>query len=1174
MRLVKSYCLLILIFLQLIGGERFKWSEIDFLPNITNFRILDVEQENTIWLYDAEFNLYKKTSKSWQKINSPYDENVDPITILKIDENKFFAWAFDKNYNSHIRIFENDKWTNLKFTVELPLSGVLKNGENDYYIHGNFGTLIRLQNDVFTPIKNPFKNHIWSAIKSQDGTIWFGSKYDGIFKYKDEIFTKVDFADNSNYEIKTLIEKNNTIFAYHDEHNIFELSNNKFVKIKRSLNEISGNIYDPKIGLTTFSFLKESQRVKLSYPSKLKPSQTFVCNDSLVYLITDNKLLRGTKYDKFYFYELAGSYLIDGAEQNSSRQAFFNDFNNDGFNDLLVINSYPQELNSLYAANYSYPFQERFFKLESKLPNLSNRVHHFADLNKDYFDDVIISINDSNGTGISIYWNNKNFSFIKNIDLYSPEYLSKSPIRNIQTVDFDNDGDLDINLSYYYGKEDNPGNDIIYYNNFNGNVFEIDTSFSELTRGWNQKSTFVDIDNDNDLDWYISSLWWEDRILQNNNGIYSNVTSTHLKDSLFLNTYGTAFADIDNDGDMDLIRTCDEQLVAISLNDGNGIFTDYTDSLINKNVPLRIFTYRSLKSINVFDVNNDGYSDILLTNNFVKGNLTLLLINNNGKGFYKYDNFGVNENESFYASAVTDIDYDGDLDIYLIRDGKNLLMVNNLDNQNYLRIKLVGIGSNTSAKNSKIWIYKNGGLNNKDSLLIFRETGIDNFSSIHKNENTIHFGLKAEYFYDVKVQFQSGKEITLVKVKPPQILTITEDKGLIKHSILLSNTLFNLVMTRNIQLYAVVIFITVLIIGFSIKYGHEKYHKDIRLSLALVIVNFSFFWIILLLANDSSSQFLKFVLPSIVASLGVILPNVIFFSIKNNILNRDISEYKDELLDHVINFSHGEWALKNINSLIFLLQSIPTDITANEKYKAQLRDRVNTYDTLTRKSIEKIISISKQIEFENEITKQLMHTTEEIKTLNKKIISNNFYFTEKEKKLFKILKEIIKLIRNNIISEYSCNSIEVIDRLLETNKSFLKENNVNVDFIFPSDLNKSALIKSNDLADIIDNSISNAVKSFKEPQNRTIVIEVKWVAPKIKINIMNNGEMIPKESWENIFEKGISIQGSSGLGLFNSRNTLEKYGGRIILVNSTNKWTSFLIELNEGFINEAAYSDN
>ncbi len=168
----------------------------------------------------------------------------------------------------------------------------------------------------------------------------------------------------------------------------------------------------------------------------------------------------------------------------------------------------------------------------------------------------------------------------------------------------------------------------------------------------------------------------------------------------------------------------------------------------------------------------------------------------------------------------------------------------------------------------------------------------------------------------------------------------------------------------------------------------------------------------------------------------------------------------------------------------------------------------------------------------------------------------------------------MRMIRNNTISEYSCNPIEVIDQVLEANKTMIKKNHVNVEFIYPAELKKYALIKANELADIIDNSVVNAVKSFKEKINCSIIIEVKWVAPKFRITIMNNGEEISIENKEKIFEKGFSTLSSSGFGLFNSRNILIKYGGRLILQSSTSQWTNFLIELNEGYINETSYSDN
>lgn len=1171
--MIKFFFIFLLIS-NLFAGERLRWESVKTPLDGNYFRIIDSGEHGELWIYDKNFNLYHYNGKSWKIYQSPFNKDLNPKTMLKISSRKFFSWALDENYFSQIRIFEGDRWTAVNYSTELPLQGIIAINHDELLLFGNFGLLINFKDNKFSRIESPLKNHIWSAIKANDGSIWLAGNYDGVYKYENDRFARIEFEDGLNYAINHLIEKDNTIYAYHNEYNVFQLKNNKFFKTAKKWNEITGVNQENKVGIFTYSSSQSDKKISLEYPANYKTTQIYAHNDSNIYIVANNELKRGVKTDQFYFYELASSYLLAGAKHNAGKQVFVRDLNNSGYNDIVLLNSYPADFNSMYTGSALSPFQERPFILNDGLERLSSRAFEFADLNNNYLDDIIVSFNDSVGSGIIIFLNNKDFTFLKHKKIYSPRYLLNSPVKNIECFDFDNDGDLDIVVSYYYGEQEKPGNEVVYFNKFNGQLFESDTSFAEITRGWNIKSTFIDIDNDGDLDWYISNLWWSDKLLLNDNGKYTDVSDIYLGDSLYLNTTAAAFADIDNDGDLDLIRSCDEQLIVISLNNGSGYFKDATDSLISKNLKLNVFSYGSEKTFNMLDINNDGFIDILLTTAFSEDNKTMLLLNRNGKQFDKFLDEHIPESETFYSSAVFDVDRDGDKDIFLIRDGENKFLVNNLDDSNYLRINLFGVSSSTDARNSKIYIYKAGGLNNKDSLIAYRETGIDRFVASSLNESTIHFGLDNRYEYDIRILFRSGKEKIISHIKPPSVIDVYEHEGIYKNFVLLSNNLFNLSMQKEIQIYFLITLLTIFIIAFSIRTGHEKFNWGIKLSISLLIINFSFYWIILFLTNSSGSTFLKYYFPSLIAIIGVAIPNLLFFSIKWNILKRNLRDYKDELLDNIIHFLHGEWAIKNINSIIFLLQSGSHEITQNEKFKMQLKTRIKTYDSMTAESIAKITSICRQIDYNNELIKHLAVLFDESKIIARRISNDDFLFTEKERNVFKMLKDAIKEISGNILAEYSCQPIEVIDRLLEANKSVLKKNKISVEFVYKSDMKNHALIKANELADILDNLISNAVKALRNKINPMIVIEIIWLPPKFYITAINNGEKINREDFEIIFEKGYSRQGSSGMGLYYSRKILNKYGGRITLLSSDEQWTKFQIELNEGYKNETAYSNN
>ncbi len=130
-------------------------------------------------------------------------------------------------------------------------------------------------------------------------------------------------------------------------------------------------------------------------------------------------------------------------------------------------------------------------------------------------------------------------------------------------------------------------------------------------------------------------------------------------------TQDIKLADLDGDGDLDMVVGNEIPPNRLLINNGKGIFTEKSDQL-ELLVPLH--TRESV----LFDADGDGDLDILLANLTSNGGLrekdpqTRLLINN-GKGFFKdQTSFRMPANEfSTYAANVIDFDQDGDMDILL-----------------------------------------------------------------------------------------------------------------------------------------------------------------------------------------------------------------------------------------------------------------------------------------------------------------------------------------------------------------------------------------------------------------------------------------------------------------------------------------------------------------------------
>ena len=213
------------------------------------------------------------------------------------------------------------------------------------------------------------------------------------------------------------------------------------------------------------------------------------------------------------------------------------------------------------------------------------------------------------------------------------EEITGTPFEEVRSssiafADIDNDGDQDV-LITGYGDYRGSGYPIskLYGNDGNGNFIEIlDTPFEAVAFS---SIGFIDIDNDGDQDVLITG--------QNNNGqaiskLYTNDGNGNFTEVLNtpfdgVRSSSIAFADIDNDGDQDVLITgwTDFWFVGISklyTNDGFGNFTEVLDTP---------FDGVGESSIAFADIDSDGDQDVLITgHNGDEGSSILYTNDNNG----------------------------------------------------------------------------------------------------------------------------------------------------------------------------------------------------------------------------------------------------------------------------------------------------------------------------------------------------------------------------------------------------------------------------------------------------------------------------------------------------------------------------------------------------------------
>ena len=234
---------------------------------------------------------------------------------------------------------------------------------------------------------------------------------------------------------------------------------------------------------------------------------------------------------------------------------------------------------------------------------------------------------------------------------------------SIAIGDYNNDGFEDMYLALPSGKN------ALFENTGNGEFKDVTIQAGLHSSLKTKCAVWGDINNDGFLDLYLANKDINDVFYLNN----GDDSFTELTDQAGINHLGhpqsVNLADINNDGFLDIYITNFLKENKMYLNNGDNTFIDYTDNAK---------AYDSLKSMGTvfFDYDKDGDVDIYLTHD---GNDQNIL--------YQNDGFGVFTNVAIEAGVATksfamgadigDINNDGWPDIYITNLYKNILLLNN-----------------------------------------------------------------------------------------------------------------------------------------------------------------------------------------------------------------------------------------------------------------------------------------------------------------------------------------------------------------------------------------------------------------------------------------------------------------------------------------------------------------
>jgi hypothetical protein len=202
-----------------------------------------------------------------------------------------------------------------------------------------------------------------------------------------------------------------------------------------------------------------------------------------------------------------------------------------------------------------------FSPLNTTLPNMAEGQVLWGDYDTDGDLDLLMTGRLSNGQGITALYRNDNGSFVDSG--MGPNTLSSGAAA---WGDFDADGDPDLVISDFV-----PGPDV--YRNDNGSFVGV----ANVSNGFTFGAVWGDYDQDNDLDLLIADIGGT-RLYRNDNGNFIDTQFSFplLNPNAINSNVDVAWADYDNDGDLDLLFA-GSNFTDLYRNTGNGFVRDEND---------------------------------------------------------------------------------------------------------------------------------------------------------------------------------------------------------------------------------------------------------------------------------------------------------------------------------------------------------------------------------------------------------------------------------------------------------------------------------------------------------------------------------------------------------------------------------------------------------------------
>ena len=355
---------------------------------------------------------------------------------------------------------------------------------------------------------------------------------------------------------------------------------------------------------------------------------------------------------------------LAGVSANSSAYfTEFADYDNDGDLDLLIGSSSTSAESKLYSNDGDGTFTDVTASTIGSV-KMSLGGMAFVDYDKDGDLDIITASGSSSANSKILQNNGGVYTDVAT----AAGVTTSSAIKSLSVVDYDNDGDMDL----YFTSQ--AGENKLYSNDADGTFTDV-TAIAGIggeTTTQDQQALWGDFDKDGDLDLFVAvnnanGAFGNSKYYTNNgDGTFTENTSTAIG-NIAMTTLDAVVGDYDGDGDLDIFIAGNVDNNKLLQNDGTGKFTDVALSAgVAGNSAAKTY------GAEFADIDSDGDLDIITTG----VNSATIYLNNADSTFSDATTAsGISNAVAGRDVAVVDIDGDTDNDLVVISSSSPLISV-------------------------------------------------------------------------------------------------------------------------------------------------------------------------------------------------------------------------------------------------------------------------------------------------------------------------------------------------------------------------------------------------------------------------------------------------------------------------------------------------------------------